>query len=245
MNMIPPARTCALAIALLGLAACGKPDPDSSTSSAKAARETQDFVQIEADTTPEERRYLEVGRGVVTALAARDYAAFHGQLSSHARAQMSLNQFAPAEDDAVFEQNEKRPRLNPALSEFLDLMGAMEKQFGQPKRPLDLHVHSTEPDTLAGKKKEPMDALDILFAIGNMPALASADIRRASLRAQLQVDLSEAQLSEVAKARQTTIAELSGDPDFKPYLNVKLVLVEEAGELRVGYFEFLPPSMLD
>ncbi len=247
MKTVALARHIILAVALLGFTGCSKPAPDSSSASAdtEAGGATQDFVQIDEDTTPEQRRYLEFGRSVVTTLAVRDYAAFYGQLSSHARAQMSLNQFAPAEDEAVFDQNEKRPRANPALPEFLELMGAMEKQFGRPKRPLDLHVHSTEPDILAGKKKEPMDAVEVLFAIGNMPALAPADIRRASLRAQLQVELSEEQLGEIAKARQTTVAELSGDPDFKPYLTVKLVLVEEAGGLRVGYFEFLPPSMLD
>ena len=35
------------------------------------------------------------------------------------------------------------------------------------------------------------------------------------------------------------------DPGEKPYFNVKFVLVEEAGELKVGYFEFMPPSMFD
>jgi len=38
---------------------------------------------------------------------------------------------------------------------------------------------------------------------------------------------------------------LQKDPDFQPYFNLKVVLVEEASALRVGYFEFLPPSMLD
>jgi hypothetical protein len=30
-----------------------------------------------------------------------------------------------------------------------------------------------------------------------------------------------------------------------PYLNVKFVLVEDEGQLKLGYFEFMPPSMLD
>ena len=33
--------------------------------------------------------------------------------------------------------------------------------------------------------------------------------------------------------------------DLDPYVNLKVVLVEEAGQLKIGYFEFLPPSMMD
>jgi hypothetical protein len=33
--------------------------------------------------------------------------------------------------------------------------------------------------------------------------------------------------------------------DFDPYFNLKIVLVEEGGQLKIGYFEFLPPSMMD
>ena len=39
--------------------------------------------------------------------------------------------------------------------------------------------------------------------------------------------------------------QLKKEEDFDPYLNLKVVLVEEGGQLKIGYFEFLPPSMLD
>ena len=35
------------------------------------------------------------------------------------------------------------------------------------------------------------------------------------------------------------------EEDFDPYLSLKVVLVEEGGQLKIGCFEFLPPSMLD
>jgi hypothetical protein len=41
------------------------------------------------------------------------------------------------------------------------------------------------------------------------------------------------------------VDELKKDPDFAPYFTLKAVLMEEEGSLRVGYFEILPPSMLD
>ena len=36
--------------------------------------------------------------------------------------------------------------------------------------------------------------------------------------------------------------DLQKDTNFKPGFNVKVVLVEEDGQLKVGYFEFLPAS---
>jgi hypothetical protein len=41
------------------------------------------------------------------------------------------------------------------------------------------------------------------------------------------------------------VEDLKKSEDFDPYFNLKIVLVEEAGQLRVAYFEYLPPSMLD
>jgi len=210
----------------------------------ETARAPEDFVQTE-DTTPAQRPMLEFGREVMVALAARDYATFYGQLSSHALARMSVNQFDPADDEKVFEANERKPRQNVTAAQFLELMAGMERRYGSPVRPLDLHLHSAEPHILAGQPKEAGDSLDIMFAIGNIPATVPVAARRASLRGRLAVELSPAQLAEAAKAYDTTPAELAKDADFKPYCNVKLVLVEENGRLRIGYFEFLPPSMMD
>jgi len=42
-----------------------------------------------------------------------------------------------------------------------------------------------------------------------------------------------------------TVEKLQSAPDFQPYFNLKVVLVEEDSALRVAYFEFLPPSMFD
>jgi hypothetical protein len=33
--------------------------------------------------------------------------------------------------------------------------------------------------------------------------------------------------------------------DFDAYFNLKIVLVEEGGQFKIGYFEFLPPSIWD
>jgi len=41
------------------------------------------------------------------------------------------------------------------------------------------------------------------------------------------------------------VDELKKSEDFDPYFNLKVVLVDDGGELKIGYFEFLPPSMMD
>ena len=43
---------------------------------------------------------------------------------------------------------------------------------------------------------------------------------------------------------QTTEEEVRKDSEGL-YFNLKFVLVEDFGQLKVGYFEFMPPSMLD
>lgn len=226
-----------VAFLLLG---CG--GSDKSPSSAGAEGESE-FHSVE--TSPEERRFLDYGNQVAGKVAARDYLGFFNELSSQARARMSVNQFAPAEDDAVFERNERAPRVNPRMEDFQSLVAMMEKERGQPARVLEVDVFSTDPDILAGRKKEKLDALEIMMAIGNMPDEIPAESRRASLRAHIGVTLPAAEMEELAKRYSTTPEKLATDPDFSPALTLKLVLVEEGGELKVGYFEFLPPSMWD
>jgi hypothetical protein len=87
--------------------------------------------------------------------------------------------------------------------------------------------------------------MDSMFAIGAMPDWIPADIRRASLRGQIHTELSPQELQSVAQTQGISVEALKKDENFDPYLNLKVVLVEEDGQLRVGYFEFLPPSMMD
>ena len=92
---------------------------------------------------------------------------------------------------------------------------------------------------------EQFGAVESMFAIGAMPDWIPAAIRRASLRGQIHTELSAQELEKTAQAQGTSVEELKKDQDFDPYFNLKVVLVEEDGQLKVGYFEFLPPSMMD
>ena len=236
-------RAAVVVAVAFGFVGCGKRQPATGGSESRA--KSTNFVQTGGETTEIEQHCLDFGRPVMLALAARNYEEFHGQLSSHAKAQMSLNQFAPEEDDAKFESNEKQPRRNVALPEFLQLMAAAEKFHGSPQKPLDLHVHTSDPAVLAGTATGGFEAIDVMFAIGNMPKLAPPAIRKASLRGSLRVELSPEKLAGIAKRYEMTTEELLKSEDFEPYMTVKLVIVEEGDSLRVGYFELLPPSMMD
>jgi hypothetical protein len=108
-----------------------------------------------------------------------------------------------------------------------------------------LSVFSTDPDVLNRRSREQFGAMDSMFAIGAMPDWIPAAIRRASLRGQIHTELSLQELERVAQTQGISVEELKKDENFDPYFNLKVVLVEENGQLRVGYFEFLPPSIMD
>ena len=86
--------------------------------------------------------------------------------------------------------------------------------------------------------------MDSMFAIGAMPDWIPADVRRASLRGQIHTD-SPQELQNVAQREGISVEDLKKNKDFDPYFNLKVVLVEEGGHLKIGYFEFLPPSIWD
>jgi hypothetical protein len=200
---------------------------------------------LDKNAKPDERKYLVAAKPFVVAIANRKYADAYAQLSRYARARMTFNQFAPAEDDTTYQQYEASPYDNVTVEQFAYLMQYVEAARGRPRAPKMLHVYSTDPDVLNRRSKEQFGAVDSMFAVGAIPDWIPADIRKASLRGQIHTELSPQELERVAATEGTTVEELKKSPDFDPYFNIKVVLVEENGQLTVGYFEFLPPSMMD
>jgi hypothetical protein len=224
-----------LAAFCLVLTGCGQNDN-------RVQARFKDFSkEKEEKLTPQEREYVAAARPFVQAIAARDYAVAFGLLSPRAKARMSLNQFTPADDDAQYLQNESKAVANVTPELFTTWMAKVEARHGLPSAVKNIYVHNTEPLVLSGRGNK----LDVLFAIGAMPDSIPNDIRKASLRGQFATTLTPAQMEEVAKHEGMSVEELRKNADFAPYFNFKLVLLEEEGELRVGYFEFLPPSILD
>jgi len=210
----------------------------------KTAQKSEDDF-LDKDAKPDERKYLLAAKPFFVAIANRKYADAYALLSSYARARMSFNQFTPAEEQATFQQYESNPYMNVTAEQFAYLMQYVEAARGAPRAPKMLSVFSTDPDVLNRRSREQFGAMDSMFAIGAMPDWIPADIRRASLRGQIHTELSPQEFQRAAQQEGISVEELQKDENFDPYLNLKVVLVEEGGQLKVGYFEFLPPSMLD
>ena len=225
----------------VSLTSCGKSGSDGEK---KTAQKSEDDF-LDKDAKPDERKYLLAAKPFFIAVANRKYADAYALLSSYARAQMSFNQFTPADDQATYQQYESQPYTNVTAEQFAYLMQYVEAARGAPRAPKMLSVFSTDPDVLNRRSREQFGAMDSMFAIGAMPDWIPANIRRASLRGQIHTELSPQEVEKVAQQEGISAEELKKDGDFDPYLNLKVVLVEEGDQLKIGYFEFLPPSIWD
>ena len=245
MNALSVARRVTILIALIllpvSLTNCGR---SGSNGEKKTTQKGEDDF-LDKDAKPDERKYLLAAKPFFIAIANRKYTDAYALLSAYSRARMSFNQFTPAEDDATFQQYELNPYANVTAAQFAYLMQYVEAARGAPRAPKMLSVFSTDPDVLNRRSKEQFGAMDSMFAIGAMPDWIPANIRRASLRGQIHTELSPQEVQKVAQQHGISVEELTKDGDFDPYLNLKVVLVEEGGQLKIGYFEFLPPSIMD
>jgi hypothetical protein len=225
----------------LSVTSCGK---NGQAGDKKTIQKSEDDF-LDKDAKPDERKYLLAAKPFFIAVASRRYADAYALLSSHSRARMSLDQFKPAQQDSDSQQNQSYAFDNVTAEQFAYLMQYVETAHGAPRAPKMLHVFSTDPDVLNRRSKEEFGAMDSMFAIGAMPDWIPADIRRASLRGQIHTELSPQELQNVAQREAISVEDLKKSEDFDPYFNLKVVLVEEGGQLKVGYFEFLPPSIWD
>ena len=245
MNALSVARPVAILIAVIllpiSLISCGR---SGSGGEKKTTQKSEDDF-LDKDAKPDERKYLLAAKPFFVAVANRKYADAYALLSGHAKARMSFNQFTPAEEQATFQQYESSPYMNVTAEQFAYLMRYVEAARGTPRAPKMLGVFSTDPEVLNRRSKEQFGAMDSMFAIGAMPDWIPANVRRASLRGQIHTELSPQELQNEAQREGISVEELKKSPDFDPYFNLKVVLVEEGGQLKVGYFEFLPPSIMD
>jgi hypothetical protein len=205
------------------------------------ARESSEDRVFKKGDTPDEQRYMEAGKSFILAVARNDPTAAYACFSSHAKAQMQLMQFKTPVDEAEQKKIAKQVYKDVSAEKFAELVGEVVRQYGEPKEVRLLYCFKTDPHVLSGAG----EPLDTLFAIGGMPKSVPAAIRRASLRGQVTVKWKADELAAEAKESGMTEEEILKEEDGQPYFNLKFVLVEENGELKVGYFEFMPPSMMD
>jgi hypothetical protein len=232
--------TAAILLPVL-LTSCGKKGEEGEK---KIVQESEDDF-LDKDAKPDERKYLLATKPFFMAVASRQYADAYAMLSRYAIARMSLDQFKPAQQDSDVQQSQSYAFDNVTAEQFAYLMQYVEAAHGAPRAPKMLHVFSTDPDVLNRRSKEQFGAMDSMFAIGAMPDWIPADVRRASLRGQIHTELSPQELQNVAQREGISVEDLKKSEDFDPYFNLKVVLVDEGGQLKIGYFEFLPASMMD
>ena len=162
---------------------------------------------------------------------------------------MMTGQFTPS---VVTETSFGTPLENVTREQFIEWMGKSEAELGVPESIRHISVFEIDPQVLSGQG----DKLSAVFAIGAMPAEIPANIRKASLRGALNCQKSRAWAEAIAQDLENITPEqiLSGQVNQEtkatieeslPYLNLKFVLVDEGGQLKIGYFEMMPPSMLD
>jgi hypothetical protein len=224
-----------LLIAIPLLAGCGRNDQQPTpTVEKKTAAETMP--------SPEQAPYLQAAGPFVQAIAHQRYEEAYALLSREAKSRMTLNQFVAPADVLAFQRNEQSPFMNVTPAEFVELMRRVEDLYGRPQTVESVSVFSLNPEVLSHSSKDASGILESATAIGGMPASIPNNIRRASVHVQIATQLTPGQLEHAATVMNADAEELHADPTFKSFFNVKLVLVEEDGQLKVAYFEFLPAS---
>ena len=191
--------------------------------------------------TPQEKTIRTAAIPFLDAIASGDYPGAYAQLSSHAKARMSQSQFIQPADEAAHAANEKKAVVNASAQDFQIFVAKAANEYGVPSKVISADQVEIDPEILQGKG----DAIETAFSIGFISDAVPAQIRKGAVRAQMGVKLGPTQLKEIAERDGMTVEELEKSEDFAPYCNLKVVLVEEGGTLKVGYFEFTPPSMWD
>ncbi len=199
-------------------------------------------IVAEATPSPEQARYLHAAEPFIQAIAHEKYEGAYELLSRHAKSRMTLNQFVAPADALTFQRNEQSPLMNVTPAEFIELMRKVEDLYGRPQIVESISVFSLDPEVLGHHSKEGADILESATAVGGMSDSIPNEIRRASVHVQIATQLTPGQLEHVATVMNANAEELQANPNFKSSFNIKLVLVEEDGQLKVAYFEFLPAS---
>lgn len=192
--------------------------------------------------SPGELRYIQAAEPFVEAIVHQKYEEACRLLSGYARARMTLNQFVAPPDALTLQRDEQTPFTNVTPTGFAELMKKVEDLYGVPQSSEPLTVFSTDPDVLGRRIREGPRVLESASAVGAIPDSIPLEIRRASIHGWIVTGLTPDQFRQAAVEMGVKPEDLQKDPSFRPSFNVKLVLVEEEGQLTVGYFEFLPAS---
>ena len=214
---------------------------DPADGNASTVGEFEEFLEIDEEMSPQEIDCLLAAKDFYVAVADGDYERAYDLLSEHATRNVHPYQFAPAEAAGRATGSDPARLDQLTKADFVSEMQELAQRFGPPRDVLDLYLYESDPDVLSGKG----DRLDVMFAIGMMPDSVPAELRKAAFRGEIRCRFKEEDMPQVMDETGLSAEELEHSDDFYPYFNLKTVVLAEEGELRVGYFEFLPPSILD
>ena len=226
------ASYCILAFVCLNLLGGCKSKKPKAAGNGNAEVETED-----EDLSAEDKKMMAAAKPFLQAIAGNKFETAYEHLSTHAKKRMFDYQFSIGDDE--------NPRRKPtefkdvSAEKFAELLQQFAKPFGRPARIQHYYVSTRDPNELSGVAKSNLEKFDQMINIGNMPADIPASIRKAALRAQIGTEV------EKKKRKRKQEDDEETDDGEGPYFNLKFVLVEEEGKLKVGYFEFFGPTMLD
>lgn len=231
------ARLLLAATLVVWLAGCGRKDEEPSAQAVPPQP-----VQQQEQMSPEDLRYAQAAESFVHAIANQQYAEAYELLSDYAKSRMTLNQFVAPTDVLTLKRNEQTPFLHVTAANFVELMKKVQELYGLPQSVVSLTVFSTNTDILCRRNLEGAAIIESASAIGTMPDAIPFEIRRASVHAQIATALTPGQLRQAAAEMDVKLEDLQKDTNFMPSFNLKVVLIEQQRELKVGYFEFLPST---
>ena len=170
----------ALVVSCLG---CGGSKNEEPTAPAAPVKPAQQQM------TPEGLRTVQAAAPFVHAIASQKYEDAYGLLSGYAKARMTLNQFVAPPDALTLKRDEQAPFTNVTAGDFAELMKKVEGLYGLPQSVESLTVFSTDRDVLNRRSPEESGVIESAFAVGAMPDLIPAGVRRASVHGQIATQL--------------------------------------------------------
>lgn len=195
--------------------------------------------------TAEEKAFLLEAKPFFDAIAASDFDQAYDLMSDWGKTDVHPCQFGDSTKHG--KKLSDTPRI-PALSkeQFVEMFRHLPTTFGAPSHIIEMYVYETDPGILSGKSKDKWDQFDMMFAIGAISKQVPAEARVASVRGMIGCAASESYIQLIREeCDEDYTLERIIEEGLEPYFTLKVVLVKDADALRVGYFEIVPPSMLD
>ena len=218
--------TCLFCVSFIPLVGCSPSRP------AKAGNNGELTYENNA-----EKEQLMAGKPFHEAIANRDYEGAFALLSNYAKQDVSRRQVAQNLSLAEEKDLAQKPRIESlTLATFKEWMDKFEQVYGTPLEINEMAVDEMDPDILAGRG----NAMDTALSIGLISDNVPTEIRKSVIRSYITGRHTEKNTKYLMESEGLTEAEVH--EYLEPQFEMKTVMVEIDGQLKVGYFEFFRSS---